>query len=126
MLNDGHIFLKILWIQSFNILLSKKDGALIWVIETFQKLNDGRFTTSASSNERNGLVLCNLYLGLLDDLNILFGGVSESDIIQGDGSVIKGFLSDFIATLNFYLWFIEEDFCNGSCGSEHAHNFTKN
>ena len=120
------MFLKILWVQTLNILISKKDGALIWVIETFQKLNDGRFTTSASSNEGNGLVLRNLYLGLLDDLYILFGGVSEFDIIQGDGSVIKGFLSDFYTTLDFDLWFIEEDFCNGSCGSEYAHNFTKN
>jgi len=120
------MFFKVLWVQAFDVLISEHDGALIWVIETFQKLNDGRFTTSASSNEGNGLVLWNLYFGLLDDLDIIFGGVREFDVAQGDGAVIKGFLSNFIATLNFDLWFIKEDFCNGSCCSKHAHDLTKN
>ena len=80
LLDDGHVFLKVLRIETFDVLFAKTDGALIRIIETLQQLNNGWFATTAGSNEGNCLVLGNLNLGFLDDLNILLGGVSELDV----------------------------------------------
>jgi hypothetical protein len=80
LLDDSKVLLVTLGVQIREVLISILDTTSVRVVESLNKLNDGRLTTTTATNKCNCLVLLNNDLCLLDDLNVFLGWVGELNV----------------------------------------------
>lgn len=82
LLNDSHVGLVTDRVKRFQVLVTVSDISIIWVIESFNKLNDSRLSASTRAYEGHCLVFGNFDINLLDDFNVSLRGVVELNVLQ--------------------------------------------
>lgn len=97
--------------------------AYIWIIKSFNKLDNGRFTTSRWPNKCNSFVLWDLNFHILDNLNVISCWILKLNILKVNGSIIKTLLSDLDTTSSVDFGLMEENLCDSCSCSKNTHYF---
>jgi len=98
LLNDCHILFIAHRVQFLEILLTIFNTSSIWIIESFNKLNDRRLSTTTGSYKCNSSVLRNFNADFVQDLDFLLCRISELNVFQRNCSFFLSFFCHTAAT----------------------------
>ena len=91
--------------------------AVMRVVETLDKLNDGRLSAAGGANECDSLVLGDLDFYTAEDLDVLLRWVGELDALELDRTVFDLLIHKLCSAFHGNLGLVEENVGNGGHGA---------